>query len=132
MTADRLGADRLDRAEPPRPADLVAQGVHPPPGGDGPTFAEPWQASVFAMAVHLNERGVFGWPRFAAALTERLTRQEDYYVAWSDALVDVLAADDILTPQDVTTTEQRWLDAAARTPHGRPVTLSAADGDRAS
>ena len=33
-----------------------------------PVFPEPWQARAFALAVHLNARGAFAWPEFAAAL----------------------------------------------------------------
>lgn len=69
--------------------------------GDGPpqrrTFDEPWHARIFALAVHLNERGVFTWPDFADALGERLAASADasgadYYRCWHAALTDVLEA----------------------------------------
>ena len=28
---------------------------------DGPAFAEPWMAQVFACAVHLSRQGLFTW-----------------------------------------------------------------------
>ena len=28
---------------------------------DGPAFAEPWMAQVFACAVHLSQQGLFTW-----------------------------------------------------------------------
>ncbi|MDO5500075.1 MAG: nitrile hydratase accessory protein [Propionibacteriaceae bacterium] len=64
---------------------------------DRPPFAEPWQARVFALAVHLNETGVFSWPEFAAALGARLGASDDptgadYYRCWHAALTDILAA----------------------------------------
>ena len=32
-----------------------------PAEGDGPVFQEPWQATAFALAVHLSERGAIPW-----------------------------------------------------------------------
>lgn len=62
---------------------------------DRPPFAEPWHARVFALAVHLNERGVFDWATFATALAARLAESEDpvggdYYHCWLAALRDAL------------------------------------------
>ena len=39
-----------------------------PPGLDEPVFAEPWQAQAFALAVALNERGLFSWTEWAETL----------------------------------------------------------------
>ncbi|MDO5712216.1 MAG: nitrile hydratase accessory protein [Micrococcales bacterium] len=111
-------------ATPMRPADLASCGAGIRlPEGDGPVFEEPWQASVFAMAVHLNERGILAWPRFAQALGARLDEDGEYYRAWAFALIDVLAADGVLAASEVDATAQRWHDAAALTPHGRPISL---------
>lgn len=110
------------------PRDLPDVGV-PVPREEGPLFCEPWQASVFAMTVHLAERGVLAWPRFAAALGARLADEPDYHRAWASALVDVLAADGVLTPAQVETRERRWHAAAAATPHGQPITLPPRDVD---
>jgi hypothetical protein len=32
---------------------------------DGPVFREPWEAEAFALAVSLNERGLFTWKEWA-------------------------------------------------------------------
>ena len=55
---------------------------------DGPVFAEPWQAQAFAMAVKLNERGVFTWKEWAAALADEIAAAPDepYYEQWLAAL----------------------------------------------
>ena len=45
-----------------------------PRDADGPVFAEPWEAQAFAMAVKLNEVGVFGWAEWAEALGAELKR----------------------------------------------------------
>ena len=39
-----------------------------PKDADGPVFAEPWEAQAFAMAVKLNEAGVFQWSEWADTL----------------------------------------------------------------
>ena len=43
-----------------------------PKDGDGPVFAEPWEAQAFAMAVKLNEAGVFTWGEWAETLGAEL------------------------------------------------------------
>jgi nitrile hydratase accessory protein len=39
---------------------------------DGPVFCEPWEAQAFALAVALQERGVFSKAEWAAALGEEI------------------------------------------------------------
>ncbi|WP_432559726.1 nitrile hydratase accessory protein [Granulicoccus sp. GXG6511] len=68
---------------------------------DRPTFDEPWQARIFALAVQLNETGVFEWSEFAAALGARLAGSADrtgadYYRCWHAALTDVLGVRGLL------------------------------------
>lgn len=99
-----------------------------PPSGEEAVFAEPWQAQVFAMTVALHERGVFTWPQWAQALGRRVAQTtdatgSDYYLRWSEALVDVLAEVGVLTRAQLAGLEAAWHDAAARTPHGQPITL---------
>ena len=42
----------------------------------GPVFREPWEAQAFALAVALNERGLFTWSEWAAALGEEIKRAQ--------------------------------------------------------
>src|SRR5262249_62281598 len=67
---------------------------------DGPVFREPWEAQAFALAVALNERGVFTWSEWAATLGEETKRAQaagdpdlgnTYYRHW-------LAADQRVPP----------------------------------
>lgn len=99
----------------------------PPAGSDEQVFAEPWQAQVFAMTVVLHENGLFTWPEWAQALSRRVADGapdgSDYYLRWADALEDVLAARGVADRAEVDATTQAWHDAAARTPHGRPIEL---------
>jgi nitrile hydratase accessory protein len=65
------------------------------PDEDGPAFAEPWQAQVFALAVRLSAQGHFTWSEWAAALAAELDAAarrgtpddgSRYYVHWLAAL----------------------------------------------
>ena len=40
-------------------------------------FAEPWQAQAFALAVALNERGVFTWSEWWGTLSRELARDDE-------------------------------------------------------
>jgi nitrile hydratase accessory protein len=66
-----------------------------PRDADGPVFAEPWEAQAFALAVALNERGLFTWPEWAEALGREIERARaagdpdtgaTYYRNWLAAL----------------------------------------------
>ena len=61
-----------------------------PPGMDELVFAEPWQASAFAMTVALHERGVFEWAEWAEILGAELKSGDDYYDCWLHALEKLL------------------------------------------
>jgi nitrile hydratase accessory protein len=85
---DGVDAGRL-AALPPLPRD-----------GDGPVFAEPWHAQVFALAVRLSEQGYFTWKEWAAALADEIkaaaARGEvddgsRYYHHWLAALERLVA-----------------------------------------
>ena len=52
-----------------------------PHNDNGPVFSEPWQAEAFALAVSLNERGIFTWSEWAQILgDERLDAIEEEVV----------------------------------------------------
>ena len=89
---------------------------------DEPTFAEPWQAQAFAIAVALHEQGTFGWDEWAATLSDALTREPDYWLAWLQALETMTAR----TGTDRAAIDARteaWRAAADATPHGQPIVL---------
>lgn len=107
-----------------------------PRDSDGPVFSAPWQAQAFAMAVALHERGVFGWPEWAAALARRIAAApaaegEDagdaYYRQWLGALEDMVAAKGASSPAELQRYQQAWDHAADRTPHGQPIELRPGD-----
>ncbi len=66
-----------------------------------PVFEEPWQARSFAMAVQLNESGLFTWQEWADELARHIAEVEqsqsirsaaDYYKAWQASLEKLVAA----------------------------------------
>jgi nitrile hydratase accessory protein len=97
-----------------------------------PVFDEPWEAKVFAMAVRLQERGLFTWPEWTDALgaeiaTGTAATGNSYYEHWLHALEALLNRKGVASPDELARYCAAWGRAAARTPHGLPVELS--DGD---
>lgn len=101
----------------------------------GPVFAEPWHAQAFALAVALNERGLFTWSEWADALGAELRRAEaagetegedGYYRAWLSALEGLLAEHGVVGEEERRRREAAWHRAAHATPHGQPITLDRA------
>jgi nitrile hydratase accessory protein len=102
-----------------------------PRDGDGPVFAEPWEAQAFALAVALHERGLFTWAEWSAALGAEIHGaqgdDESYYGHWLAAL-ERLVDDKQVT--DAATRDRyadAWGRAAQRTPHGTPIELRPGD-----
>lgn len=94
-----------------------------------PVFAEPWQAQAFALAVALNERGLFSWSEWAAELSRQLARPGaaedggDYYQHWLAALEALLLAKGVADTGLVDALSASWRRAAHATPHGQPIRL---------
>jgi len=116
----KLDAERL-RTLPPLPHDET-----------GPTFAEPWQAQAFALAVELSERGFFSWKEWTVALAEELAaaaaRDEfddgsRYYHHWLAALERLVTAKHLTDSPTLVARKEAWADAYRHTPHGKPVAL---------
>ncbi len=103
---------------------------------DGPRFREPWEAQAFALAVSLNERGVFTWQEWAQALGEEIRKAqaagepdtgETYYRHWLAALERIVTAKGLVDPPTLARTAEAWRRASARTRHGTPITLQQSD-----
>lgn len=126
MTAiDQDAAGEAARALPDLPRDA-----------GGPVFREPWEAQAFALAVALHERGLFGWDEWAATLGEEIKAAQragdpdtgaTYYHHWLKALERMAAAKGITDGAALARYHDAWARAASRTPHGSPITLTAAD-----
>lgn len=103
-----------------------------PSDEDGPVFAEPWQAQAFAMAVHLHARGAFEWTEWAQALSAAIRRAQaagdadlgdTYYLHWLDALEQLVRDKGLGTESALAGLRGAWAEAAARTPHGKPIDI---------
>ena len=103
-----------------------------PRDSDGPVFPTPWAARAYALAVALNERGVFTWsewsatlgPKVAVATRGRASDGEAYWEAWLAALEDILGRKQVAARTDLLDLQEEWREAAERTPHGKPIELS--------
>ena len=93
---------------------------------DGPVFAEPWEAQAFAMAVKLNEAGIFSWSEWAETLGAELKAapQRAYYESWLAALERLVEAKGVMTGPERLARVEAWDRAARATPHGQPILLS--------
>jgi len=104
------------------------------PGDDsGPIFAEPWQATAFALAVRLSAEGHFTWQEWATTLADELKTAADrgepddgsrYYHHWLAALERLVVDKRLSDPATLLARKEAWADAYRHTPHGRPVALT--------
>ena len=112
-------------------AEIAAEcgsGFVPPESAPGlGVFAEPWQATAFALTVALHERGLFSWPDWAQTLGRHIAAQPDdgrrYYDHWLAALEEMIERCQVGSAADLLRLQQAWEDAAERTPHGQPIEL---------
>ena len=102
---------------------------------DSPVFNEPWEAQAFALAVRLSEAGCFTWSEWAAVLSREIKAAqargdpdlgETYYRHWLNALEQICVDKGLVEGEDVQQRTEAWRRAYLRTPHGQPVSLSAA------
>jgi nitrile hydratase accessory protein len=110
--------------------------LHIPRDQHGPVFREPWEAQAFALAVSLNERGLFTWSEWAATLGDEIKRAqaagdpdtgETYYQHWLATLERILDEKGVVNTGVLARTRNAWRHASARTPHGAPIELRAED-----
>jgi nitrile hydratase accessory protein len=99
-----------------------------------PAFNEPWQAQVLALAFALSKVGVFTPVQWSDVLGRELRHaarrgdpdnQTTYYAAALAALEGLIAADGRVTPDGLSSRIEQWRCAYLKTPHGKPVELSA-------
>jgi nitrile hydratase accessory protein len=125
----------LSRSEPAPEASRLAALPHLPRDEGGPVFAEPWQAQAFALAVKLSDQGYFTWKEWSAALAHELQAAagrgepddgSHYYHHWLAALERLVTAKGIAAAAALNARKEAWAEAYRRTPHGKPVELTAA------
>jgi nitrile hydratase accessory protein len=117
-------------------ADLPEALPDLPRDGAGPVFRQPWEAQAFAMVLALHERGLFTWTEWAATLSDEIKAAQaagdpdggdTYYRHWLNALERLVAEKQVASGDALARYRQAWRHAAARTPHGAPITLADED-----
>jgi nitrile hydratase accessory protein len=107
-----------------------------PRNADGPVFHEPWEAEAFALALQLNERGLFTWREWAATLGDEIKKAQaagdpdtgdTYYHHWLATLERIVGAKGLADSKVLTRTRDAWERACARTPHGISIELQSSD-----
>jgi nitrile hydratase accessory protein len=103
-----------------------------PRDADAPVFREPWEAQAFALAVQLQERGLFTSDEWAQALGNEIAAAqragdpdsgETYYRHWLRALERLIVAKGAASESGLEETKEAWDRAAKATPHGQPIVL---------
>jgi len=103
-----------------------------PCDAEGPVFTAPWQAQAFAMALELQQRGVFSWGEWAQMLGAEIKRAQaagdpdtgdTYYQHWLATLERMVATKGLATSDTLARYLAAWGRAADRTPHGQPIEL---------
>lgn len=119
---------------PPEAAGQALAALGPiPRDAGGPVFPAAWAARAFALAVALNERGLFSWSEWAEALGAATAQADDrdpadpeaYWRCWLAALEELLARKAVARPAELAELQEAWRRAAEATPHGEPVELAA-------
>ena len=84
------------------------------------------------MAVELNAAGQFTWQEWADTLSEEIRRAQaggdpdlgdTYYYHWLAALERVVAEKGLIGTDELARRKAAWAEAAAHTPHGKPIEL---------
>lgn len=107
-----------------------------PRDAEGPVFREPWEAQAFAMALKLQERGLFTWGEWAQTLGDEIKRAQaegdpdtgaTYYRHWLAALERIVTEKGVTDRASLSRYYDAWDHAADRTPHGVPIELQPGD-----
>mgnify|MGYP000894231008 CR=1 FL=1 len=107
-----------------------------PCSAEGPVFTAPWQAQAFAMALSLQQKGVFTWGEWATMIGEEIRKDqaggdpdtgETYYQHWLATLERMVIAKGLTDAYRLVRHYEAWEHAAERTPHGTPIELRPAD-----
>ena len=96
---------------------------------EGPVFHAPWEAQAFGMTLALYERGLFAWKEWAERLSVEIAAARDhddgtrYYALWLTALEKLVADKGVVLDAELARRCDEWAQAAAETPHGKPIEL---------
>ena len=104
-----------------------------PQDDDGPVFAEPWQAQVFALTFELSRRGLFSWGEWTETFSQQIKAAQaagdpdlgdTYYDHWAQALEKMIHGKGGISVDVVNERTEAWRQAYLNTPHGQQIKLS--------
>ena len=107
--------------------------------GEGPVFAQPWEAQLFAMVLELTRQGVFSWAEWTKMLGVEIAAVRDrgesdsgttYYRHWLVTLEQLLSEKGVVQDSDLQNRMTQWREAYLNTPHGRPIQLVSGDSSQ--
>ena len=115
----------------PESSGEIGRGAPLPGDRTGPVFPTPWAARAFALAVALNEKGLFPWSEWAELFGAELARDpaahaadpERYWRAWLAALEEMIRRKGVGGTAELLALQDAWREAAEGTPHGEPIDL---------
>ncbi len=96
-------------------------------------FSEPWQAQALAVAMSLQQAGVFTASEWSDALGAAIKRAQaagdpdtgdTYYSHVLDALETLMRERQLVTFDELAQRKFQWEQAYRSTPHGQPVVLA--------
>lgn len=126
----------MQEADRARVRGVLAAVPGVPCDGEAPVFTEPWQAQAFAIAVSLQQAGMFTWDEWAVTLGEEIVKARaggdpddgsTYYFHWMATLERLVGEKGIASAETLGRYSRAWGRAADRTPHGSPITLQRQD-----
>lgn len=94
-----------------------------PMDDEGPVFKEPWEARAFALAVRLQEQGLFTWNEWAEQLNRSIAaaqaqgdpdRGDTYYQHWLACLEALTTAKGLATHETLAVQKQAAHEAHQR------------------
>ena len=89
---------------------------------DGPAFAEPWMAQVFACAVYLSRQGLFTWNEWVDVFSAEIKAHPQqpgeaanaaYYRQWLAALETIVGLKGAASTTEITERQETWHHARA-------------------
>ena len=118
--------------------EVVAELPSIPNDGGAPVFEQPWQAQAFAMALSLNQKGLFTWREWAETLGDEIQKARaagddddgsTYYNHWLATLERLVEEKGLSSLEMLDRHARAWGRAADRTPHGASIILQPEDFD---
>ena len=109
-----LDMSTINKDQPDQNLPQFAGSLAIPSGDQGPVFRKPWEAKAFAMVVQMHSMGLFTWKEWVSHLSDVIAEAGEhemddgsrYYYHWLAACERVLAANDLLSNDEIAEREK--------------------------